>query len=293
MKNYKTLLLALLTLPFIGFAQEEEVTEVKEKEKLARPTFESSAVIDNPSSTLYNKGTFEVVLQHRFGLVNSQAGNDLVGFWGNSNIRIAVAYSPIDRISVGFGTTKDKRLQDFNLKGAILQQTRSNSTPLSVTYYGNATISALPEENFNMVQDRYSFFNQIIVARRFSDNFSLQFAASLSHINAVPPTMKNDVFGIAFGAKFKITPGTNILIDYSQPLVSYDDPPTPNPLFAVKTPKPGISLGVEFNTSAHAFQIFATNYWGIVPQENYVYNQNDFFKGDILIGFNITRLYNF
>lgn len=278
-------------LPLIGIAQSEDVKEEKVKEKLARPTFASSAIIDNQSSTLYNKGSFEVQMQHRFGLVTGT--NDLVGFWGRSNIRIGVAYSILDRLSVGFGTTKDKRLQDFNLKGAILQQTRSGSIPLSITYYGNATISALPKSSFNNIQDRYSFFNQIIVSRRFSSNFSLQVAGSLSHQNAVPPTMENDVFGIAVGAKIKVSPGTNILIDYSQPLVSYQAPPTPNPLNAVQTPKPGISLGFEFNTSAHAFQLIATNNWGIVPQENYMFNQNDFFKGDILIGFNITRIYNF
>lgn len=288
MKNYKTLLFAFLILPFIAFAQEEEPTKEKVKEKLARPTFESSMVIDNQSSTLYNKGSFEVMMQHRFGLVSGT--NDLIGFWGRSNIRIAVAYSIIDRLAVGFGTTKDKRLQDFNLKGAILQQTRSNSIPLSITYYGNATISALPEEDFNMVQDRYSYFNQIIISRRFSSAFSLQVAGSLSHENAVPATMKNDVFGIAVGARIKITPGTNILLDYSQPLTTYG---TPTSTYAVETPKAGFSIGFEFNTSAHAFQLMATNNFGIVPQQNYMYNQNDFFKGDILIGFNITRIYNF
>ncbi len=57
---------------------------------------------------------------------------------------------------------------------------------------------------------------------------------------------------------------------------------------------PGISLGVEFSTSAHAFQIFVSNYSGIVPQQNYMKNTNDFFgKGGALIGFNITRKYNF
>lgn len=293
MKNYITLILAFLILPFIGFSQENEVKEEKVKEKLARPTFESSAVIDNPSNTLFNKGTMEVDLQHRFGLINGN-NNDLVGFWGASNIRVALSYAIIDRITVGFGTTKYKRYQDFNLKGAILQQTRSNSTPLSITYYGNWTISALPKDDFNMIQDRYSFYNQIIFAKRFSDSFSLEFAPSLSHYNAVTSNMKNDVFSIAFGAKFKVSPGTNILIDYSQPLTTYAEA-TAEELAegGVNTPKAGFSFGVEFNTSAHAFQLFATNYWGIVPQQNYVYNQNDFFKGDILIGFNITRLYNF
>jgi len=290
MKNYINLLFLFLILPFVGFAQEDDAKEKKVKEKLARPTFESSAIIDNPSSTLYNKGSFEVVMQHRFGLI--QETNSLVGIYGSSNIRIAVSYSIIDRIAVGFGTTKDKRLQDFYLKGAILQQTRSNSTPLSITYYGNATISALPEDSFNMVQDRYSFFNQIIIARRFSNNFSMQIAGSISHENAVPVTMENDVFGIAVGAKIKLTSGTNLIIDYSQPLTSYSGTSIINGV-TIKTPKPGISIGTEFNTSAHAFQVFVTNNWGIVPQQNYMYNQNDFFSGDILIGFNITRIYNF
>lgn len=290
MKNYKTLLFVFLMLPFIALAQKKDSTKVKEK--LARPTFESSAVIDNPSSTLYNKNSLEVVMQHRFDLVTGT--NDMIGIWGRTNIRIAVSYSILDRLTVGFGTTKDKRLQDFNLKGALLQQTRSGSIPLSITYYGNATISALPEGDFNTVQDRYSYFNQIIFARRFSNNFSLQIAPSLSHQNAVTSNMKNDMFAIAVGAKIKVSPGTNILLDYSQPLGSYDEATTADlALGGVNTPKPGISLGVEFNTSAHAFQLFASNYWGIVPQNNYMYNQNDFFNGDILIGFNITRIYNF
>jgi len=290
MKKYINLLFLFLVLPFVGFAQEDDTKEKKVKEKLARPTFESSAVIDNPSSTLYNKGSFEVVMQHRFGLIRET--NSMVGIYGSSNIRIGVSYSILDRLAVGFGTTKDKRLQDFNLKGAILQQTRSNSTPLSITYYGNFTISALPEESFNMIQDRYSFFNQIIFSRRFSSNFSLQIAPSISHENAVPDTMSNDMWAIAFGAKIKITPGTNILIDYSQPLTSYSGTSIINGV-TIETPKPGISIGAEFNTAAHAFQVFVSNYWGIVPQQNYMYNQNDFFSGDILIGFNITRIYNF
>jgi len=290
MKNYIKSLFILLMIPFLANAQKSDSTKVKEK--LARPTFESSAVIDNPSNTLFNRNTLEVDLQHRFGLVNGK--NDLVGFWGASNIRIAVSYAILDRVTVGFGTTKDQRYQDFNLKGAILQQTRSNSMPLSITYYGNATISALPEGSFNNVQDRYSFFNQIIFAKRFCNQFSFQVAPSISHFNAVASNMKNDVFAIAFGAKFKISDGTNILIDYSQPLTKFDDPNESDKLLGgIKSPKAGLSLGVEFNTSAHAFQLFATNYWGIVPQQNYMYNQNNFFKGDILIGFNITRLYNF
>ena len=94
---------------------------------------------------------------------------------------------------------------------------------------------------------------------------------------------RNDMVAIAIGGRYKVTPGTSILVDYSQPLTK----------FYQKNPHPGISLGVEFGTSAHAFQIFVTNYNKILPQSNYMFNENDFFDGKILLGFNITRIYNF
>lgn len=268
-------------LPFIAFAQEEDATKEKEKEKLERPAFESAMLIDNPSNVLFNKNTLEVVMQHRFGLVTGT--NDLVGFWGASNIRIGLSYAVIDRVTVGFGTTKDYRLQDFNLKGAILQQTRSNKVPLSITYYGNWVVDARQKENFANLSDRWSFFNQLIFARRFSPNFSLQVAPSISHFNIVDNTIRNDMIAIAVGGRYKISSGTAILVDYSQPLTK----------FYQQNPHPGFSIGFEFGTSGHAFQIFATNYHEIIPQYNYVRNSNDFFNGDILIGFNITRNYNF
>jgi hypothetical protein len=54
-------------------------------------------------------------------------------------------------------------------------------------------------------------------------------------------------------------------------------------------PKSGVSLGVEFSTVGHTFQIFASNYRGIVNQQSNMFNQYDFFEGDFAIGFNISR----
>lgn len=282
MKNYIKILFVLLLFPVIAIAQEDAKDSTKVKEALERPAFESATLIDNATNVLFAKNTLEVQMQHRFGLINET--NTLAGIYGDgANIRIALSYAILDRLTIGFGTTKNNRLQDFNWKAALLRQTRSNSMPVSVTYYGNFTIDARPESTFNLVQDRYSFFNQIIIAKKFSPNISLQIAPSVSHFNAVEPGMENDMFAIAFGGRVKISPQTAIIFDYSQPLTQFD----------VKNPNPGISIGTEFSTSAHAFQIFLTNYSGIVPQQNYLKNQNDFFNGDFMIGFNITRVYNF
>jgi hypothetical protein len=302
MKNYINILLVFLILPFMASAQDEDTKDEKVKEKLERSAFESATLIDNPTNVLFSKKTLEVQMQHRFGEINGNK-NDLAGFYGAANIRIALSYAIFERLTIGFGTTKESNLQDFNWKVALWRQTRSGSTPFSVSYYGNLTVNSRSKEGskFYHIQDRYSYFNQFIIARRFSPNVSLQIAPSVSHFNQAPQVffvdegetryLKNSLFSIAFGGRFKISPQTAIIFDYSQPVAQYT---TDNDFDKdITNPKPGVSIGTEFATSAHAFQIFLTNYRGIVPQQNYMKNKNDFFNGGLLIGFNITRVYNF
>lgn len=274
-------------LPFVSAAQ-EQVNDTIVKEKLERAAFESTFLIDTPTNVLFSKNTLEVQMSHRFGELNDDK-NDLAGFYGSANIRIGLTYGVHERLTVGFGTTKTKNFQDFNWKAAILRQTRSNKMPVSVSYYGNFVIDARSKDQglFRNIQDRYSFYNQLIIARRFSQDLSLQVAPSISHFNTVEKTMRNDMVAIAFSGRYKISPQTSIIADYSQPLTKFYE----------NNPPPGLSLGIEFGTSAHTFQIFATNYWGIVPQENYMFNKKttglEGTKGQYLIGFNITRNYNF
>ncbi len=283
MKNYIKILFILLVLPFVANAQEDETKKEKVKEKLERPAFESASLIETPTNVLFNKNALEVQMSHRFGLINGGT-NDLAGFWAPSNIRIGLSYAIHERLTIGYGTTKFDRLQDFNWKVALLRQTRSNKMPVSVSYYGNFTVDARTKDNFTHLQDRYSNFNQLIITRRFSPKLSLQVTPSISHYNVVKNTMRNDMVAIGFGGRYKISSQTSILIDYTQPITE----------FMLDNPHPGFSFGVEFSTSAHAFQLFATNYNGLVPQKNIMFNTNDFFNGgDFLIGFNITRIYNF
>jgi hypothetical protein len=283
MKIYIKLFIVLLLFPLFVVAQEEEPKkEEKVKEKLERPAFESSAIIDNPTNVLFTKNTLEVQMAHRFGLIEGGI-NDLAGIWAPSNIMIGASYALHERLTIGVSTTKFDRLQTLIWKVALLQQTRSNKMPVSVSYYGNWTVDARRKENFNLTQDRYSYYHQVIIAKRFSPMFSLQLAPSVSHYNLVSKTMDNDMFAVAVGGRLKISPQTAIMMDYTQPVTRFSE----------NNPKPGLSVGVEFATSAHAFQILLSNYNGIVPQKNIMFNQNDYFKGDVLIGFNITRLYNF
>src|SRR5476651_2736685 len=95
---------------------------------------------------------------------------------------------------------------DWNLKYSIIKKTRDNSMPISITYFGNAAMDTRKKDNttlFVTTSDRFSYFNQIIIARKFSDKVSIQVAPSMSHFNnlegyldantgKVLPLLKND-----------------------------------------------------------------------------------------------------
>ena len=72
-------------------------------------------------------------------------------------------------------------------------------------------------------------------------------------------------------------------------LVNYDQPLTQN---ATNNPHPNLSAGLEISTSSHCFQIIVGNTHYILPQNNALYNENDYTNGQFLIGFNMTKLWN-
>lgn len=289
------LLIGIIMCGFLSplLAQEEEGAAVETK-KPERPAFESSWIIDNQTVVVPQKGTLEFMIQHRFGVV-SNGITDLWGLYAPSNIRLGFNYTLFDNfgfgalkgpLSIGFGTTKNSRVQDVNIKYGIMEQTRSGNIPVSITYYGNAAMETqlkseqLPNRNES---DRYSFFHQIIIARRFSSKLSVQVAPSISHFNTVRSFMNNDHIAVAVSGRYKISAQTAVLVGIDQPITDH----------TAGNPQPNISFGLEVATSAHAFQIFVTNYSSIVPQRNNVFNQNDPTDDGFLIGFNITRLWNF
>ncbi len=306
------MLIVLLAVPVM--AQDEETEEEpKKKERPARQAFESAWWFDGQTGEVYQKKTLEFIINHRFGTISAgwfkaaQPNYDFFGMYGPSNIRLGFTYAPINNLNVGTGYTKNKKLWDIYAKYKILQQTRSYSIPLSITYHGNVGIgmqsavsyqSLRPDNEYKM-SDRFSYFNQLIFMRRFGNKFSAQVAPSFTHFNAVLGElemtdtdttvnyMDNDTWGVSIGMRYKLTSTMVLMVGWDQPLTQHP----------INQPKPSFNIGIELNTSAHAFQIFFTNYNGIQPQENYMFNQNDPFKiddgGVFLLGFNMTRLWSF
>ncbi|ASU33164.1 DUF5777 family beta-barrel protein [Mucilaginibacter xinganensis] len=271
------------------------VSTAVKKKSYVKNTFEGNLLIDNQSVMVPIKGTFEFDIQHRFGTIKKGISN-LYGLFGGATMRLGFSYTPINNLQVGFGVTNENMIVDGNLKYAIIKQTKDGAIPVSITYYGNAAMDTRAKDAttlFVNASDRFSFFNQIIIARKVNEKFSVQVSPSMSHFNnlegylddagKVQPKWKNDHFAVSVAGRYKISDGSAIIVNYDQPLTQH---PADNP-------HPGISFGIEMKTSGHDFEIFFGNYSSLIPQNNNLYNQNDYKRGQFLIGFNISRLWNF
>jgi len=275
----KKLLLFVITFACIGniYGQEEE------EDKPERDAFEAPILIDNHTVVTPFKGGFEYEIHHRFGTVENGI-DDLFGIYAPSNIRMGLNYGITDDIMVGFGTTKDSKLQDLQWKYTFLRQTRSKRIPVTLSYYGNVVLDATSSDNFGPEEDfkpihRLSYLNQLIIAHRFNFRYSLQVAPSFIYYNAVQQGMKNANFGLHAGGRAKLFGSYSFIAEYDQLLTSQEEG---------FEPKPNLAFGIEIGTATHAFQIFAANYAGIIGQRNFMFNTNDFTEGEFLLGFNIT-----
>lgn len=283
------------------------------KYKPVKNTFQSVWIIDNQTVMVPVKGTLEMDIMHRFGTINN-GYKDFWGLFAPSNIRLAMNYAPIDKLFVGFGITKENMLWDVNAKYALITQTKKKY-PVSVTYYGNVAVDSrknpvlYDNTEIKWQADRISYFHQLIIARKINDKISVQVAPSLSWQNAVSGyytkldstgkeiyrSMKHAHFAVAVSGRIKLTEVTSFMFNYDQPLTRH---PSNNP-------NPNLSWGLEFNTSSHSFQLFFTNYFSLNQQRNNLYNRNNPFGytdavsgkevpgGRFLVGFNITRLWNY
>ncbi len=295
-RTIQTVLLAaiwttLLMLGSLSLQAQDEDTQPEKDTRPVRNLFESIWLIDNQTAVVPIKGTLEMDIQHRFGAVNDNKFHDLYGLFAASNIRLGFNYVPIDKLQVGFGFTKEKLLWDFNAKYAIFQQGREGGSPVSVTYFVNMGIDTRLEKQykFDETVDRFTYFHQLMIARKITDDFSLQASGSLSWFNfrelnydAEGTPLGRDGnrhFNVAFLGRYKVTPTLGLIANVDLPITDQE----------FIDEKPNISFGVEMVSSSHAFQIFLGRYKSLVPQYNNMLNQNS----DFMIGFNMTRLWNF
>jgi hypothetical protein len=278
----------LIPISLLLYAQDEQPT----RDLPVRSPFASGVLIDNQTTVISIPRTMEYFIQHKFGKIDNGL-SDIFGIYApGANIRMALTYVPVRNLQVGYGLSRINMYSDFSFKYTILEQTRRNTIPVAVGIYGNMAIDGRNKDVFGnnyTFPNRFSYFSQLIVGRKFNDWVSLQANASFTHYNITEDLIDHDKISVGLNGRVNITARSSVLFQYDWPLkikqiTEYREFTNPA--------KPNIGLGWEIRTSTHAFHIYMSSTDGMIPQHNALYNQNDWTKGEVMFGFTITRLWS-
>ncbi|MEP7195075.1 MAG: DUF5777 family beta-barrel protein [Saprospiraceae bacterium] len=250
--------------------------------------FKSTRVINSHSMEMLPYGNLDFRILHRFDYVNSGADNGF-GLDNARTMRLGFDYGLMDNLTIGIGRSTYKKEIDGFVRYRILWQSKGQKAmPVSLIYTGgfvyngsknNVFSDPLVQVNF---ERRLAYYHQILIGRKFSDKFTLQFAPMLIHTNYVENELyPNDLYAIEIGTRYKFTKRMAIVIDYSFPLNAFPLNYSNNPL----------SIGIDIETGGHVFQLHFSNSVGVTERAYINEDNGSWLNGDIGFGFNISRLF--
>jgi len=264
--------------------------EEPKKEQITKATFKATRLVNMHTVETLGKRSLDFRIAHHFG--NLGAGPE--SFWGLDNaaaIRIALEYSYNGRLMGGIGRTSHGKLADGFLKYRLLRQTDGGSMPISVTLFTSAYYTLEKSVVVNGVDkyadraNRFTYCSQIMIARKFSESFSLQLSPTYLHFNLTENLgQSNDVMALAGLARMKMTRRSALVLEYTHNFNLY---PVQAP---VKYYSP-FGIGYEIETGGHVFQMFFTNASGIAEPQTISNTTTSFDNWGIGLGFNISRVF--
>ena len=245
-------------------------------------SFKTTRIVNGHSIENVGAGILDFKIMHRFGAIN-QGGYEFFGL-DQATMRIGLDYGITKKLMIGIGrSTFQKQFDGFVKYKALSQQTGERNIPLSISYVGSAIYKSLKDATTNYqpyVSDKFSFAHQILFARKFNDQFSLQLTPTLLHYNIVENvSIPNDFYSLGIGFRQRISKRVNITTEYFyriDKLAGYYDP---------------LSVGVDIETGGHVFQLHVSNSTGMTERTFINETTGSWGKGDLRFGFNISRVF--
>ncbi len=272
MTKYLIVFLGLIT-SFHTIAQDKE---------LVPQLFKDTRVVNGHSVVTSERAEMKFIISHRFGYVNTGI-EELFGL-DQSTIRIGLDYGLSNRLTIGVGRSSFEKTVDGFLKYNVLRQsTGSKSWPVSITALASSALTTMKwanEDRENYFTSRMSYTYQLLIARKFSDAFSWQIMPTFVHRNIVPTEeFQHDVLAIGSATRLQVSKMISVQTEFYYLL--------PNQLPDIYTHS--LSVGVDIETKGHVFQLHLSNSRGMIEKFFVANTTGKWEKGDISLGFNITR----
>jgi len=270
-----------------GWAQDELIKLVEDAEpetQYAKAAFKTTRVINSHSIENVARGVLDLKISHRFGFLNS-GSYELFGL-DNATIRIGMDYGITDRLMVGFGRSSFQKTYDVFGKYKLLRQSSGAVTmPVTVSWLATTAVTTLHSanpEHEDYFRSRLSYTHQLLIGRKFSENFSLQLMPTFVHRNLTSTaTEKNDVYAIGVAARQKLSKRVAINVEYIYLLPDQVSDQFHNSL----------SIGFDVETGGHVFQLHFTNSTSMIERGYITETVGDWLDGDIHFGFNVSRVF--
>jgi hypothetical protein len=248
-------------------------------------TFKGTTIINCQSVEVPGHNDLQFIISHRFGAVNTGI-YDLFGL-DQGTTRIGFEYGLKDIVSFSIGRSSYDKTYDGGIKFKFLrQQTGLKNIPVTLSLYSAIFIKTLrPQdpEQANPASSKLSYTTQLLAARKFGKRLSPQLAPSWVHFNLVENAEdQTDIFAIGAGGRYKVTPKIALTGDYFYLLPGQAADDYANTL----------SLGVDFETGGHVFQVHFTNSQLMFAPGYIARTEGKWSEGDIFIGFNIYRIFS-
>jgi len=246
--------------------------------------FKTTRVMNGQSFENVAKGVLDFKINHRFGTLNG-GFYDLFGL-DQAYQKMSFDYGLTDRFMVGVGRASFGKVYDAFGKYKILWQTSDDKMPISLLYYTSLNVKTLKWDDPNRANypsSRLSYTHQLILGRKFNENFSLQLSPTLVHRNLVTTKAeKNDVIALGFSGRQKLSNRLAFTWEYYY---------VPKGQLA-STYKNSLSLGFDIETGGHVFQVHFTNSTSMVDQGFICETTNSWKDGGVHFGFNVSRVFN-
>jgi hypothetical protein len=307
MKRILSLFAACALSLSVAYAQDDLLAELaqedsaKVKEDITIATFKATRVINMQSTEMTGLNNLQFLIIHHFGEIwkdGEEGGNfaRLFGLNGNlANTYMSFDYTPIRWMNLGLAFAGNATLEGTAKFKLMRQQTGKHNYPVSVVwvstmrYNANKNVKAPEGNEWNKV----SYLNQLLVARKFSEKFSMQLLGNWVHNNIIAHGYDNthDIFSVGTGARFKLTNKTALTFEYSRQLNMYENVMDKTGEMVNYNPDL-FSFGYDWDTGGHIFQFFLTNstYASNVLQLSVNPEKENI--GEWSLGFNLNRSYS-
>jgi len=251
---------------------------------LTTAIFKSTRIINSQSIENTAKGVLDIKIQHRFASIENGV-SDFFGLDGAS-IRLGLEYGMSNRLMLGFGRSSLDKAIDGYFKYRILRQSfGKKQMPLSLSIVSALEIKTTPfsdTKRKNYFSSRLYYSYQLVLARKFSDGFSLQLMPTLLHRNLVKLEKDhNDIVSLGIGFRQKLTKRTSLNVEYFYNLPNQ----LPSNFYAP------LSIGFDIETGGHVFQLHFTNASAMIYKGFIAETPDQWTKGQIHFGFNISRVF--